>query len=92
MIIIRYKDGLYCPVALCDECKNEITDASMAMYAWFGNEDSHDSEMFTLHKECNRIFEIKRNQQTSSIRNVMMWEEMRNLPLFLSNNLSPNRD
>lgn len=90
MITIRFRDGMFCPVAICDECKSEITNAGAAMYAWFAQDDSVDSDMFTLHKDCSRLFEEKNRHLARNRYPWIMWEEMSNLPWALASNTGCN--
>lgn len=90
MLTIRFRDGLFCPILSCDECGSEITDAKIAMYAWFTTDAGGDSELFTLHKSCARQFEDARKLSGGKDYPWLMWEEMIHLPRVLANNTGCN--
>lgn len=90
MITIRFREGVFCPIAVCDECKQEITNAQTAMYAWFEQNENTDSDIFTLHKGCCARFENNNKHQHQGRYPWIMWEEMIKLPWMLANNMSCN--
>lgn len=61
MIAIEFHEGLYCPVVVCDFCRQQINDARWAMVAWGESKQPPFKERaFPSHfhkRECLDAFE-----------------------------------
>jgi len=79
-IQISMRDGICCPVAVCDWCHRPIERAADGNYEW----DMHQisSPISFTHKHCCRAFEA------ASPDVLYGAEELRLLPVYLERNLA----
>jgi hypothetical protein len=86
---IKEEGGRYLPIAVCDQCYDEISDARDGNYQWLIEEDGRpwDGRICFTHKRCCRAFE-----QTHPAGGGRWFAgPLECLPIYLENNLRLNR-
>lgn len=87
---IRHPQGLpdiFCPVFVCDYCKQKIEDAARGIYHYRADKDGYplDKSVEVYHKgHCHDLAEAKELAETGE--KLWSWLELRDLIGFLTNN------
>lgn len=89
-VVIKRINGedLFCPIIICDFCKEEISDAKNGNAQWMSGESgtvADDNRLFFTHKQCCRAFESTRGG-----RSLWMWESLSKAVFQLAMNLNLN--
>ncbi len=83
-IMMRYIEGRFWPLVLCDFCGERIADASDGNVVWVADEAA-DRPLFFTHKACDHAFESANPAPESSWG--WYWCPLEALPIQLGTNL-----